>query len=1280
MRLAPLALLLLAASASAQFAAPPDALRGGSATLPPGFYLEDAVDATFTVPVAVAFAPGGRMFVVEKRGVVRVVQNGVLLPEPFLDIQDEVLNHGDRGLLGIAVDPAFETNRRVFLSYTVDHQSTANSARQDAYARVTSYQGRADNPSVADPASRRVLIGETFATGIPSCYFSHTIGTLAVGADGTLLVGTGDGAHYGRMDDGGEYPVCFQPGKLPASEDIGAFRSLRVQSLAGKILRVNPETGRGLASNPFYTGNPDDTASKVWALGLRNPYRFSMSHDGASTDPSAGDPGTLYVGDVGWTRWEELNVVRGGENFGWPCNEGPGPHTSYQAGTPATNGCSTPMTGTLTGPTFTWHHSDANQSSPRGLAGRAVVGGEIYRGDRYPAEYTGRLFFGDYPNGWTATAPLDALGVPNEVNLFSPDTGPVVNYTYDPASRYIHLVDVWNGRVQRLRHTSEAPNAAPVAEALATPASGGAGLRVQLSAGDSFDPDGDDLSFAWDLGDGRFSDARAPLVTYSTPGDYTAEVAVSDGILISRATVAVRVRAGVAPTISIADETRSARPRAGEPLRLVAEADDPDQSAASLAVRWTVTQVHDSHVHPDVFVADGPTATFTPPEHGLPGEVVYYRIVAEVRDDTGLASTDETALYLGPGPAEADMTGGATPIALASVPGLGALVDGLTPAPGSTSPAGQIRTDTGDPDRPIDWIGLTFPGEQTFTRLTFTEGLHEAVGGWFETLGVQVRQAGVWRDVVDLRVSPAYRAHDDRGYDTYDLRFAAIPGDAIRLAGRPGGDGGYITAAELRAWGLVDPFGPLPSGWAAQDVGSAAAPGQAGWNDGAFTLEGSGDAWGSADAFHLAHHALPEGGEIVARVADLHGTSDWIKAGLVIRESLEPGARYLGLFVSKLGTHVQIRREADEATDGPTDLWGTTAPQWLRLGREAGMVIAEVSADGQTWTEVARETLDLGPTAVAGLGVSAADYGDGRLAWATFTDVTLDLPEPGTWASEDVGNPSGAGATTTEGNDLVVTGGGDVWGDQDRFHFVHQPLPGEGSVITRVASLTGAADWIKGGLVVRASSVPGAPYVGVFASRLGLHFQFRTEADGPSAGPVDLWGLTAPVWLRLDRSGTTIAAFHSADGVAWTPVGTANVAALDGSLLVGLAVSAADYGTGATATARFQSAAVYGSGTTVAPPNNATAASAIGFAIDRVFPNPARGAFTLRATTADDGPLTAEVLDALGRRVAVREVTATGGVTDVTFSARGLPPGTYLVRLRDETTGASALERLTVIR
>lgn len=415
--------------------------------LPQGFGIVEITERVFDRPIATAVDQEGRIFVAQHGGRIYIVEDQATSKEPFLDLEDEVLIDGDRGLIGIVLDPDFEANGYVYLYYIVDFESTSDTPRLDAFGRVTRYTVDASNPNVADPASRHILIGETFSEGIPACFYSHNGGRLIFGSDGSLLVSTGDAAHFAKVDAGGLYPDCFGPDRFDTSEDIGAFRSQRIESLAGKILRIDPETGLGYSSNPFYTGDASDNASKVWAYGLRNPFRFSLANDG-SIDPADGQPGTLYIADVGWTTWEELEPSYGGENFGWPCREGPAVLEQYEMASPSSNGCET-----MTQPTFPhyfWNHFNPDQSHPPGQTALALTAGDVFRGDTFPEPYRNSLFYTDYIRNWIGYARRSETGQLISHSVFGTGIGNVIDILYDPTSESFLLSDVFSGRVRRL--------------------------------------------------------------------------------------------------------------------------------------------------------------------------------------------------------------------------------------------------------------------------------------------------------------------------------------------------------------------------------------------------------------------------------------------------------------------------------------------------------------------------------------------------------------------------------------------------------------------------------------------------------------------------------------------------------------------------------------------------------------------------------------------------------------------------------------------------------------
>jgi glucose/arabinose dehydrogenase len=244
---------------------------GNAATLPSGFS-ETRVATGLVSPTAMAIAPDGRIFVAQKGGALRVVRNGSLLTQPFLTLA--VNSAGERGLLGVAFDPDFQTNRYLYVYYTT--------ASEPIHNRVSRFTASATNPDVAQSGSELPLLN------LPALGSTvHNGGAIHFGNDGRLYVAVGDNAN-------------------PSN-------SQSLDTPLGKLLRINPN-GSIPTDNPFYSQTSGiDRAS--WAIGLRNPYTFAV-------DPATG---RIHVNDVGQEAWEEVNHAVAGANFGWPQTEGPEP-------------------------------------------------------------------------------------------------------------------------------------------------------------------------------------------------------------------------------------------------------------------------------------------------------------------------------------------------------------------------------------------------------------------------------------------------------------------------------------------------------------------------------------------------------------------------------------------------------------------------------------------------------------------------------------------------------------------------------------------------------------------------------------------------------------------------------------------------------------------------------------------------------------------------------------------------------------------------------------------
>ncbi len=311
------------------------------AQLPEEFFEQTVVNG-LEFPTGVVFDQRGYGYIWQKRGTVLIMDStGQVLDEPLIDLREEITDWKDHGLLGFCLDNNFAQNGYFYLLYAVDwhhyqyfgtptyHPDTTITYRP-TFGRITRYQASVDSDlTQADIASREVLLGTNHQDGIPLLYSFHGLGSLLQATDGTLLVSIGDATSNAGTDIGGDEhgtmaSEAIAMGIITEDQDIGSYRSQYLGNLNGKILRIDPEKGDGLSSNPFFDSTaPRSAASRTWALGFRNPYRISLVPETGSHYPDEGRPGQIMVGEVGNGAWEELNLVEeGGQNFGWPIFEG----------------------------------------------------------------------------------------------------------------------------------------------------------------------------------------------------------------------------------------------------------------------------------------------------------------------------------------------------------------------------------------------------------------------------------------------------------------------------------------------------------------------------------------------------------------------------------------------------------------------------------------------------------------------------------------------------------------------------------------------------------------------------------------------------------------------------------------------------------------------------------------------------------------------------------------------------------------------------------------------
>lgn len=309
------------------------ALLAAAAPAPPPELAVERVVGGLDRPVSVKFRKG-RAYIVEQHGRVRVLENGKLRAEPFVDLSRRVTRFfgtTEQGLFDIAFHPEFEANGRFFVHYTDRSGDTVLS-------ELKAEKGK------AFPGSEKVLLTED------QPYSNHNGGQLEFGPDGMLFLGLGDGGSAG--DPRGN------------AQDLG--------SRLGKLLRFDvsrPGLARPAAGNPFL--KRAGARPEIWAWGLRNPWRFSF------------DGRTLYIGDVGQNKWEEVDVEElgdgGGKNYGWNILEGP---ECFESSDCERSGLTAPVH---------WYRLYENGEC-------SVIGGHVYRGKALP-ELAGHYFYADYCTG-----------------------------------------------------------------------------------------------------------------------------------------------------------------------------------------------------------------------------------------------------------------------------------------------------------------------------------------------------------------------------------------------------------------------------------------------------------------------------------------------------------------------------------------------------------------------------------------------------------------------------------------------------------------------------------------------------------------------------------------------------------------------------------------------------------------------------------------------------------------------------------------------------------------
>lgn len=533
-----------------------------TAQLPEGFV--EKLIAENLDPTKMAIAPDGRLFLTEKNGLIHIIENDILLPEPFLDLEVDFFN--ERGISGIAIDPDFNSNGFVYIYYSVVDEN------RNRLSRFTAIGNK------ADITSEHILVEFDPLGGS-----IHNGGEMHFGPDGMLYIGIGDGANSIDVPDMDKY--------------------------TGKVIRIRPD-GSIPQDNPFFD-NIDVGNKAIWSLGYRNPYTFAIQQ-------STGD---IYLNDVGSFAWEEINLVKPGDNHGWPNHEGnSGDIATYQR------------------PFYTYSHED----------GCAIIGATFYSPDDlyiFPQKYHDKYFFGDYCNG---TIRYMDVNNPDQIDTFITDIDRPISIITAPNGDmyYIERAGLGGGSMEdntsstngRLWKVSYRGDGSPF-------------ISVEPK-NQSIPKDenicfttiaiGDNLSYQWyentqAIDQAITEDHCIEEVTLAIDG-YQYYCLITDGqVTISTDTVSLTVLDNERPTVDIQvslSENRSLY-HAGDTIWYSGAGTDPEDGVLSGDFyTWKLDFHHDEHTHPVFSGLQGEQGFFVIPRDGETSPNVFYRLsmIAEDSD------------------------------------------------------------------------------------------------------------------------------------------------------------------------------------------------------------------------------------------------------------------------------------------------------------------------------------------------------------------------------------------------------------------------------------------------------------------------------------------------------------------------------------------------------------------------------------------------------------------------------------------------------------------------
>ncbi|WP_436494323.1 PQQ-dependent sugar dehydrogenase [Actinokineospora sp. HUAS TT18] len=559
-----------------------------------------------------------------------------------------VYTHDEEGLQGVGVDPAFATNRFVYLFYapplsTPTGDAPATGTDFSAWVgvnRLSRFTLKTDG--TLDLASEKKVLDVPADRGM-CC---HVGGDIDFDAAGNLYLSTGDDTNPFQSD--GYSPIDERTNRNPAFD--AQRTSANTNDLRGKVLRikVNADASYSIPSGNLFPQGTANTRPEIYAMGLRNPYRMSVDKatgavylgeygpDAGSSSASRGPAGQV-----------EFNRLTAPANLGWPyctgSNSAAETYTEWDfatatagakfncAGGPTNNSFRNTGASTLPPAKAAWirYGGDAGSPPEFGSGSESPMGGQVYRYDsastsavKFPADLDGHFLAMEFGRRWIKTVDVRSDGTAGEIGAFPWSGTQIIDSAFGPDGA-LYVLDYGTGyfsgdansALYRIEYIGGG-NRAPVANATADKTSGRAPLAVAFSSAGSTDPEGGGLTYAWNFGDGTSSTAANPSHTYSANGQYTATLTVRD-TAGATGSASLKITVGnTAPVVNLLLPEEGQLFSFGDTVPFRVTVTDAEDTAIDCAkVKVTYVLGHDSHGH-QISSATGCSGSIAVPADG----------------------------------------------------------------------------------------------------------------------------------------------------------------------------------------------------------------------------------------------------------------------------------------------------------------------------------------------------------------------------------------------------------------------------------------------------------------------------------------------------------------------------------------------------------------------------------------------------------------------------------------------------------------------------------------